>query len=205
MYFRPPKFIQRIFPSLIWNFPEEEVGRSVFLTFDDGPTPVITPWVLDTLDKFEAKATFFCLGKNVEQYPELYNEIRSRGHAVGSHSYSHQKGWGMSLSRYIEDYNFADTFIETNLIRPPYGRITPKQARVLSERYKIIMWDILTHDYSRTISRKRCLRAITKHARAGSIIVFHDSKKSEKNLRYALPRALEFLKKEGYQCRRIEQ
>ncbi|MDR0661490.1 MAG: polysaccharide deacetylase family protein [Prevotellaceae bacterium] len=204
MYFRPPKLLKRLFPSLIWNFPEEEVGRTIFLTFDDGPTPEVTPRVLDTLDKYEAKATFFCLGKNVEQHPEVYNEIRGRGHAVGSHSYSHQKGWGMSLSRYIEDYNFSDSFIETNLIRPPYGRITPRQAKVLSERYKIIMWDVLTHDYSRTVSRKGCLKAVTKHARPGSIIVFHDSKKAEKNLIYALPRALEFLKKEGYECRRIE-
>ena len=205
MYFRPPGLFKRLFPSLIWNFPEEEVGRSVFITFDDGPTPGITPWVLSTLDEYDAKATFFCLGKNIELYPEIFKETISRGHAVGNHSYSHQKGWGMSLSRYIEDFNFAETFINTNLLRPPYARFTPRQIKVLSERYKIIMWDVLTHDYSKTVSRKRCLRAVTKNVRPGSIIVFHDSSKAEKNLRYALPRALEFLKKEGYQCRRIEQ
>jgi len=149
MYIRPPKFIKRLFPSLIWNFSSEEVGRSVFLTFDDGPTPDVTYWVLDTLDEFDAKASFFCLGKNVEQYPDIYNEIRTRGHAVGSHSYSHQKGWGMSVGRYVEDYNFADSFIDTNLLRPPYGRLTPRQAKVLSERYKIIMWDILSRDIAK--------------------------------------------------------
>ena len=205
MYIRPPRFIKRLFPSLIWNFADEDVGKSVFLTFDDGPSPDVTPWVLDLLDEYSAKATFFCLGKNVEQYPDVYNEIIARGHAVGSHSYSHQKGWGMSVGRYVEDYNFAEAFIQSNLLRPPYGRITPRQAKVLSERYKIVMWEIISRDYSRAISRKQCLKNVVKYVRAGSIVVFHDSEKAERNLRYALPRTLQFLKENGYECRRIEQ
>ncbi len=205
MYFRPPKFIKRLFPSLIWNFSDEGGEKVVYLTFDDGPTPEITHWVLDRLDEFNAKATFFCLGKNVEQHLEIYNEICRRKHAVGSHSYSHLKGWGLSVGNYIEDYNLAEAFIQSNLLRPPYGRITPRQAKVLGERFKIIMWDILSRDYSRAVSRKRCVRNVTKHVRPGAIIVFHDSKKAERNLRYALPRVLAFLKENGYECKRIEQ
>lgn len=206
MYFRPPNFIKQLFPSFIWNFSEEEEGSNgIYLTFDDGPTPVITPWVLDTLDAFNAKATFFCLGKNVEQHPDIFADICRRGHAVGNHSYSHLKGWGMRVSSYVEDVNLAESFIQSNLLRPPYGRITPRQAKVLSERYKFIMWDVLSRDYSRTLSRKGCVRNVIKHVKPGSIIVFHDSKKAQKNLRYALPRVLEFLQKEGYECKRIEQ
>jgi peptidoglycan/xylan/chitin deacetylase (PgdA/CDA1 family) len=203
MYFSAPEFIRKMFPMLIWDFPEEE-GRAVFLTFDDGPTVGLTPWVLDKLDEYKAKATFFCLGKNVEQHPDEYNMIVARGHAVGNHSYSHIKGWGNSVSAYVQDFDLASEFIDTNLIRPPYGRLTPYQARVLNERYKLIMWDILSRDYSRTVSRRGCVRNVVKHLRPGSIIVFHDSLKAQRNLKYALPRVLETIRNEGYECRKIE-
>lgn len=202
MYLSAPNFIRKIFPTLIWSFPEET--NRVYLTFDDGPTPIITPWVLDKLDEFGAKATFFCLGKNVEQHPEEYKLIIERGQAVGNHSYSHIKGWGTSISNYVQDFDLAAEFIESNLIRPPYGRIWPQQARVLSERYKLIMWDILSRDYSRSVTRRGCVRNVVKHLRPGSIIVFHDSKKAERNLRYALPRVLEALQQQNYECKKIE-
>jgi peptidoglycan/xylan/chitin deacetylase (PgdA/CDA1 family) len=203
MYFSAPNFVRKMFPMLIWSFPEEE-GKNVFLTFDDGPTAEITPWVLDKLDDFNAKATFFCLGKNVEQHPDIYSLILARGHAVGNHSYSHIKGWGTSVSTYVQDFDLASGFIDSNLVRPPYGRLTPNQARILGERYKLIMWDILSRDYSRAISRRGCVKNVVKHLRPGAIIVFHDSLKAARNLKYALPRTLDFIKKEGYEILRIE-
>lgn len=203
MYFSAPDFVRKMFPMLIWSFPEDE-GKNVFLTFDDGPTAEITPWVLDKLDEFDAKATFFCLGKNVEQHPDIYNLILARGHAVGNHSYSHIKGWGTSVSTYVQDFDLASEFIDSNLVRPPYGRVTPNQARILGERYKLIMWDILSRDYSRTLSRRGCVKNVVKHLRPGAIIVFHDSLKAARNLKYALPRTLDFIKKEGYEILKIE-
>ena len=196
-----PLFIRRLMPSLIWDFPG---SPEVFLTFDDGPTPGITPWVLDQLRKYDAKATFFCLGKNVEQHPEIYQQILDEGHAVGNHTYSHQKGWEMKTWRYVEDVDFADDIIHSNLLRPPYGRIKPAQARVLSERYNLIMWSVLSQDYSKFVSPQKCLRNVTRHVEPGSIVLFHDSVKASRNLRYALPRTLQFLKDKGYRSAKIE-
>ncbi len=177
---------------------------AVFLTFDDGPTPGVTEWILDQLDKTGAKATFFCLGKNIEMYPDLYDRMIERGHKVGNHTYSHQKGWSMSLRRYVEDVDFCNSLTHSDLFRPPYGRITPAQARVLSERYTLVMWDVLSRDYSRYISPRQCLRNVTKHVRPGSIVVFHDSAKAFRNLRYALPRTLAHIEKQGWECKAID-
>jgi len=202
MYFRPPALLKRIFPMFIWHFPEET--NALFLTFDDGPSPEVTPWVLDQLDKYDAKATFFCLGKNAEMYPDLYAEIIRRGHATGNHSYSHIKGWGMDTGAYIQDVDTASEFIESNLFRPPYGRIGPHQAKMLSERFKIIMWDNLSQDYARSLSKKRCARNVIRHLRPGSILVFHDSVKSAQNLWYALPLVLRVIREKGWACKTIE-
>ena len=202
MRFHPPLLLTRIFPSFIWQFPEE--AQALFLTFDDGPSPEVTPWVLDQLDKYGAKATFFCLGKNAEMHPELYEEILRRGHATGNHSYSHIKGWGMDTGAYVRDVDTAAASIDSNLFRPPYGRIGPHQARVLSERYKIIMWDVLSRDYSRSLSGKRCAKSVIKHLRQGAIVVFHDSVKSAQNLWVALPLVLRAIKEMGLKCKKIE-
>lgn len=175
----------------------------MFLTFDDGPIPEITPWVLDELDKYDAKATFFCLGKNVEMHPEVFEQLLARGHAVGNHSYSHIKGWGTDSAEYVHDVDLAESLISTNLYRPPYGRIKPSQVHVLKERYRFILWDVLSRDYSWTLSGKGCVKNVLKVVRPGSIIVFHDSKKAEKNLRYALPRVLEGLKERGFKMKSI--
>ena len=204
MYIEPPKIVKRLFPDLIWSFSQQEVDGKVFITFDDGPTPEITPWILDTLSKFDAKATFFCLGKNVEQYPELFQMILEGGHAVGNHTYSHQKGWEMRTGRYVEDVDVADNFIHSNLFRPPYGRIKPAQARRLSERYKLIMWDVLSRDYSQLVSPRSCLNNVVKHVKSGSIVLFHDSRKAYRNLSYTLPRTLEFLRSKGLESVKIE-
>lgn len=194
MYIRAPKFIRNLAPSLIWEIPSD---NEVYLTFDDGPTPGVTEWVLEQLDRYGAKATFFCLGKNAEQYPDLTDMIRGRGHRLGNHTYSHQKGWGMSLERYVEDVDFANNILRTDLFRPPYGRITPAQAGRIDRRYNIIMWDVLSRDYSSIVSPRACLHNVTDHVTGGSIVVFHDSQKAFRNLRYALPRTLDFLEKKG--------
>ena len=171
-------------PDLIWEIDDED---GVFLTFDDGPTPGVTEWILSTLDKYDAKATFFVLGKNVEMYP-----------------YSHQKGWGMSLERYTEDVDFANDLIHSELFRPPYARITPAQARFLGQRYKLVMWDIISRDYNRRLSPRTCLKNVTKHLAPGAIVVFHDSEKAFRNMRYALPRTLEKIRQMGFKCKAIE-
>lgn len=177
---------------------------AVFLTFDDGPHKQITPWVLDLLRKYDAKATFFCIGKNAEQNPDLVARILSEGHSIGNHTYSHTKSLNKRCGAYIEDVDLARSFIQSNLFRPPYGRLTPSKMRRLSDRYHIIMWDILSRDYSRLISHHRCVREVVPHLRGGSIIAFHDSLKASRNLHYALPRVLEAIKDRGLQCRRIE-
>ena len=202
MRIKPPKLIRRLFPTFIWNFPDEKDG--IFLTFDDGPRPEITPWVLDLLDKYNAKATFFCIGKNVEMFPELFEEVKRRGHAVGNHSYSHVKGWGMKTGDYVRDIDIAGDMIKSNLFRPPYARIGPNQARVLNERYYHIMWNIISRDYNRNISGETCARNVIPYLEPGAIIVFHDSIKCSRNLFEALPKVLEAIKEKGLVCKRIE-
>ncbi|MGD9977066.1 MAG: polysaccharide deacetylase family protein [Bacteroidales bacterium] len=185
----PPRFLQLLFPDFIWNFPDER--ESVFLTFDDGPTQDVTPWVLDQLRKFNVKATFFCLAKNVEMNPKIFKQIQDEGHSIGSHSYSHIKGWSTDTSQYIQDIIYANSFIKSNLYRPPYGRITSRQFLLLKHRYKVIMWDVLSMDYSKRISPRRVVNNVMNHVHPGAIIVFHDSVKAQRNLKYALPRVLE--------------
>ncbi|HOP03632.1 MAG TPA: polysaccharide deacetylase family protein [Tenuifilaceae bacterium] len=192
----PPKFFTNMFPGFIWSIPNE--NNNIYLTFDDGPTETVTPWVLDLLAKHNVKATFFCLGKKVEMHPEIFERIKNEGHAVGNHSYSHLKGWETPTGQYIQDVDFANDLIGSKLFRPPYGRIKPAQSKLLRERYKIIMWDLLSMDYSRNTSRRRCANIVKNGMHSGAIIVFHDSKKAEKNLRYALPRVLEEAKNKGF-------
>lgn len=188
-------------PDLLWELQSSD---SVYLTFDDGPTPGITEWILSILDKYDAKATFFLLGRNVEMYPELYRRIVDAGHAVGNHTYSHQKGWKMTLERYVEDVDFAGGLIKSNLFRPPYAQITPSQTRFLAQRYRLIMWDVLSRDYSNKVSPEGCLRNVTRYVEAGSIVVFHDSEKAFPNMSYALPKVLKLIKAMGLKCRSIE-
>ena len=202
MRIKPPKIIRKLFPTFIWNFPDEKDG--IFLTFDDGPRPEVTPWVLDLLDKYNAKATFFCIGKNVEMFPQLFEEIKRRGHAVGNHSYSHVKGWGMNTGDYVRDIDIAGDMIKSNLFRPHYARIGHNQARVLHERYHTIMWNIISRDYNRNISGEACARNVIPYIEPGAIIVFHDSIKCSPNLFVALPQVLEAIKEKGLVCKRIE-
>lgn len=201
MKITPPGFIRNMFPDLIWQIEDE---RGVYLTFDDGPTPGITEWILATLKRYNAKATFFVLGKNVEMYPDLYEKILADGHRVGNHTYSHQRGVGMSLERYLEDVDLASYTVQSNLFRPPYARITPSQLRAVAKRYKIIMWNIISRDYNRKLTGEMCLRGVLPYIKAGSIILFHDSEKSFANMSYALPKTLERIEELGLKCRAIE-
>ena len=201
MKITPPKFIRKMFPDLVWQIEDE---RGVYLTFDDGPTPGVTEWILALLKRYNAKATFFVLGKNVEMYPDLYQKILAEGHQVGNHTYSHQKGVRMSLERYLEDIDLASYSVHSTLFRPPYARITPSQLRVVAQRYKIVMWSIISRDYNRKISGERCLQGVLPHIKAGAIILFHDSEKSFANMSYALPKTLERISELGLKCKAIE-
>lgn len=202
MRIRPPRIIKKLYPDFIWRIEDDPDG--VFLTFDDGPTPGITEWILSTLRKYNAKATFFVLGKNVELYPDLHQMILQEGHKVGNHTYSHQKGWGMPLERYLEDVDCAHGLVQSELFRPPYAQVTPSQMRMVARNYKIVMWDIVSRDYNPKLSPQSCLEGVVKHIRPGSIIVFHDSQKSFRNMSYALPRVLEKIREMGLRCKILE-
>ncbi len=170
----------------------------MYLTFDDGPVPEVTDFVLDTLSRFEMKATFFCIGNNVKQNPALFNRIRESGHRIGNHTFVHKNGWMTNVEDYINDVAEAAQFIQSDLFRPPYGRIKKSQAEYLLKHYKIIMWDVLSYDYDPSVSPQKCLYNVTAHTRPGSIIVFHDSSKAFRNVKEVLPEYLEFLLKNDF-------
>lgn len=196
-----PRILSRAFNSLTWKLPSE--NKEVYLTFDDGPTPEVTEWVLDQLQKHKARATFFCLGNNVEKHPALYKRILDEDHTVGNHSYSHIKGFRSSTDEYIEDVKKGSEFIDSKLFRPPYGRILPKQVRQLNKMYTIVMWSVLSVDYNQKLSGQQVVRNVVENVKPGSIIVFHDSIKASKNLYYALPEVLSYLTENGYSMQPI--
>lgn len=197
--------VKWLFPKYIWNLPTHE--KIVYLTFDDGPMPEITPWVLDQLDAYQVKATFFCIGDNIRKHPEIYKEVMRRGHAIGNHTFNHLNGWKTATSTYIEntikweDYAATQSF----LFRPPYGKIKRSQAQKLMQKgYKIIMWDVLSADFDASVAPEKCLSNVVNHLESGSIVVFHDSLKAFKNIQYALPKTLQFLKENGFVGVRID-
>ncbi len=194
-----PRIIRPFFRNTIWRkTPSEKV---IYLTFDDGPVPEVTPSVLDILDKYGWKATFFCVGENVLKYPELYNEVLRRGHRTGNHSFNHIKGFNYSTEAYVENVKKAAEYIYSDLFRPPYGRITRKQISALKDDYNIVMWDVITHDYDKKLSSEQVFANVTNHLRKGSIVVFHDSVKASTNVLEVLPKAIEFWKNQGYDYR----
>lgn len=202
MHIPVPEIVRQLWPDLIWHLPDPD---GVFLTFDDGPTPAITEWILGQLAKYDAKATFFCIGKNAELYPELVDMIRAEGHAIGNHTHNHLKGWGKHTKDYMANINHANQLLQTNLYRPPYGRFTPKQALALTKAgYHIILWNVLSRDYNPHISGHTVFRNATNHVKAGSIVVFHDSVKTFKNMSYALPRTLDLIYERGLVCKPIK-
>lgn len=203
------RFVKRIFPNYIWDIPNNE--NKVYLTFDDGPTPEITEWVLSELKKHNAKATFFCIGNNIEKHPEIFQKIIQENHVIGNHTFNHLNGWKTDTAMYTKNVKLCQSEISkqqssiTNIFRPPYGKIKPSQSRLLRKLgYKIIMWDVLSYDFDSTTTPEKCLATILKNVRSGSIIVFHDSKKAAHNLKHVLPKTLEFLKEKGFVCAKID-
>ena len=192
-----PFWIRAIYPrELIWRVPTS--CREVFLTFDDGPVPEVTPLVLEILKKFNVKATFFCVGDNVQKYPEVYKQLLEEGHTTGNHTFHHVKAWKTEHHSYLSEVEQCSRLVKSNLFRPPYGQINRKLTRKLNKNYKIIMWSVITGDYDKNLSGEQCLDNAVKYTRPGSIIVFHDSLKAFERLEYALPLYIEFCKKEGY-------
>jgi len=204
-----PKLIKLLFFNQIWNFPNTD--NTIYLTFDDGPTPEITAQVLEILDKHNIKATFFCIGNNVRKYPEIVQKIISKNHSVGNHTYSHLKGWKTSTKTYISNTEACEIKLNSlfkiqnsKLFRPPYGKITPWQSYKLRKLgYKIIMWDVLSKDYDMTLSPETCYENVVNNVTSGSIIVFHDSIKAQKNLFNSLDKTIETLKSKGFNFEKI--
>jgi peptidoglycan/xylan/chitin deacetylase (PgdA/CDA1 family) len=194
-----PWWLRRIYPHLIWRMPDRT--NTLHLSFDDGPHPTATPFVLDQLRRHDARATFFCVGRNVEQYPHIYRRILMEGHRVGNHTQDHLNGWKVGDKKYLGNIRAAATLIDSDLFRPPYGRISLFQSALLRSaplNYKIIMWDVLSADFDQRLSAKRCAQNVIRNARPGSIVVFHDSAKAFDRLQAALPSVLEHFAGQGY-------
>lgn len=202
---KTPKWAFKLFNKSVWQMPDME--KNIFLTFDDGPHPEITPFVLNELDKFDAKATFFCIGKNVLENPLVFNQIIDKGHAVGNHTFSHLDGWKAKNTDYRTDILKAREYIDSDLFRPPYGRITRKQHKELAmmqRPFRIIMWSVLSGDFDVKLSPEECCENVISNVKSGSVVVFHDSEKANERLRYALPIVLKHFNEQGYLFRKIE-
>jgi Predicted xylanase/chitin deacetylase len=196
MSFQIVDLFRPLLGKLTWR--RDPSSKVIYLTFDDGPVPEVTPLVLDLLDKFNLKATFFCVGDNVQKYPELYKEILRRGHKTGNHTFNHLKGFNVSTNEYVANVEKASEYIESDLFRPPYGRIKRKQRKILELEYEIIMWDLLTFDYNHKLEKETIFRRVKRQSRNGSIVVFHDSIKAKNNMLSVLPLAIEFWNGHGY-------
>ncbi len=193
--------VKILFPSLIYKVKGEK--KSVLMTFDDGPIPETTPKIIKILNDFNAKATFFCLGKNVEKHPDLFELIKQNGHSVGNHTHNHKNGWKTPNPEYFDDIKKADKYINSNLFRPPYGRIKPSQIKFLKRKYKIVMWDVVAGDFDSNISSEKCYSNVMNNVENGSVIVFHDSLKAKGRVLEVLPRVLSELRNRGYRFEKM--
>ena len=198
---KTPWWLRALYPSFIWKINTNQ--KVLYLTFDDGPHATETPFVLDQLKRYDAKATFFCIGNNVVQHPNIYDRILAEGHAVGNHTFNHLNGWKTKDEEYINDIDKAAKEIDSTLFRPPYGRITRFQSSVVNRQSSIIMWDVLSGDFDRDLQPQRCLANVLYHSKKGSIIVFHDSSKAWERMSFCLPRLLEHFTQEGYQFKAL--
>lgn len=206
---KTPGLLKSMYPSCTWNFSND--NQVMYFTFDDGPHPVATPFVLDVLKQFNAKATFFCIGKNVVAYPDIYKRILNEGHTTGNHTFNHLNGWKTPDQEYIQNIGEARKYIDSNLFRPPYGRITKFQIRLLTASenvkqktvFKIIMWDVLSGDFDIASSADKCVKNVTSNAKAGSIVVFHDSEKAMPRMQKALTESLKYFSEKGFRFNAI--
>ena len=198
---QPPRIFRAFYPEAIFRMDSNE--KVIYLTFDDGPIPEVTPWVLDLLDQHQIKATFFMVGDNVRKHPEVYQMVVDKGHRVGNHTFNHLRGFEHNAESYIDNTAKAKELINSHLFRPPHGQLKPKQYKALKEAYTIVMWDLVTRDYSKIVDGPGVFKNVVKYTRNGSIVTFHDSLRSwnRGNLQYALPRSIEYWKKEGYEFR----
>jgi peptidoglycan/xylan/chitin deacetylase (PgdA/CDA1 family) len=196
-----PIWVRGIYRNITWRKSSRE--KIIYLTFDDGPIPEVTPWVLDILDHYKIKATFFCVGDNVRKHPEVYQEILRRGHRTGNHTYNHIRGLLTNTDEYLANVERAATYIDSDLFRPPHGDMKFRQLRQLRKKYQIIQWDVISRDYNKKLKKEKVLDIVLKYARNGSIIVFHDSLKAENNMKYAMPKAIEVLLERGYEFRTL--
>lgn len=204
-WIKTKSFIKRLFSNYVWDLPNTQ--NKIYLTFDDGPTPEITEWVLEELKKHNVKATFFCIGNNIQKHPELFQKVINEGHVIGNHTYDHMNGWKTETKTYLENISLCEKQIQkssienlqSKIFRPPYGKIKTAQAKIVRRLgYKIIMWDVLSADFDQTITPEKCLENVISNVKSGSVIVFHDSIKASHNLKYALPETLNFLKEKGF-------
>ena len=201
---KTPTLLQRLHPDYRWRMPADAAAPTLYLTFDDGPIPEVTPWVLDTLAQYDARGTFFVVGENAERYPDLVVALRERGHTVGSHTWNHLNGWQTDNLPYYHNVRRCAEHVDSRLFRPPYGRLGPKQARFLRRHYQLVMWDVLSGDFDPSITAQACLRNVLGASTDGSILVFHDSLKAEAKLRYVLPRVLAHFAGAGFAFRALE-
>lgn len=230
---KTPWLLKKLYPSsLVWHMPRDE--KAIYITFDDGPIPGVTPWVLETLKKYEARATFFCIGDNVRKHPAIYGRLLEEGHAAGNHTFNHLNGWKTPDDAYLENIEACAMLVKSGLFRPPYGRISRSQLKKMQQdsvtfaaprkrqptgaqhpggegtglpavasSLRVVMWDVLSGDFDRSLSPEKCLKNVLAHAENGSIVVFHDSLKAEERLRYALPRALEAWKGKNFELKKL--
>jgi peptidoglycan-N-acetylglucosamine deacetylase len=199
--FKVPSAFPFLFRKLCWKIRTTE--NVIYLTFDDGPEPAVTPFVLDLLSRYNAKATFFCIGKNAKANKTLFDNIVERGHAVGNHTFSHIKGWTTDSKTYLKDVEACDEVFSSTLFRPPYGKITATQYRKLVRRYSVVLWDVITHDYKKDLNREEALRKTIEAIRPGSVVVFHDSLKAKDNLEYLLPKVMEHFASRNFTFREL--
>ena len=198
---KTPTLIQFFFPSLLWSKKRDK--KILYLTFDDGPYNMLSPFILDELKKYKAKATFFYLGSKAEKYPQLIKRCKDENHKIGNHTYSHPNGWKTKNSRYYQDIDKANKLLNSNLFRPPYGRIKPSQINHLKKYYKIIMWDILSWDFDKKTSPEECYNNIINNTKSGSIIVLHENEKSAKNVKEVLPKILSYFSSQGFKFEKL--
>jgi peptidoglycan-N-acetylglucosamine deacetylase len=203
VYFvKTPAWLPWLLPPALWRMHGHE--KALYLTFDDGPIPELTPWVLDTLAGYGAKATFFCVGENVQKYNAIFKRIIQEGHTVGNHTFNHLNGWKTSYRTYMDNVQQCTDQVQSRLFRPPYGRVTRRQHRLLMEAgYQVVLWDVLSGDFDSSITPEKCLQNVQHNARPGSIVVLHDNIKATKNLQYALPRILGEFSNRGYVFRAL--
>ena len=189
---KTPWLLKKLYPNFVWDAARNP--RCIYLTFDDGPIPIVTPFVLNILKQYDAKATFFCIGDNVRKHPDIFDQVKNDGHAIGNHTFNHLKGWDTDDKIYLDNFLQADELLDTKLFRPPYGRMKKSQLKLLQEArpgMQAIMWNILSADFDASITPEKCLDNVLRNTRGGDMVLFHDSLKAKERMEYALPRAME--------------